>query len=136
MKSGQKIQQARLSKWAVLFQEQASSGLTIKDWCSQNDVSIHAFYYWKRIAKETYVNSLIPDIVPLPIANAPFLPDASPSAPAEHELYNLRESCETPTPVSDSVRVSVGDIHIEIGSNASDEMISRIIKAVRYVQGC
>ena len=88
MKSGQKIQQARLSKWAVLFQEQASSGLTIKDWCIQNDVSIHAFYYWKRIAKETYVNSLIPDIVPLPMANAPFLPDASPSAPAEHELQS------------------------------------------------
>ena len=44
MNTDLKIRQAKLSRWAALFQEQASSGLTIKDWCIQNDVSIHAFY--------------------------------------------------------------------------------------------
>ena len=51
MKSNQKIHQANLSKWTALFQEQADSGLTIKEWCNQNSLSIRAFYYWKRIAK-------------------------------------------------------------------------------------
>ena len=132
MESGQKIQQAKPTKWVVLFQEQASSGLTIKDWCSQNDVSIHAYHYWKRIAKETYVNSLITDIVPLPLPKSPFLPDVSSNTQPEHELYNLRESCESQTPTSSPVCVSIVDIHIEIGSKASDEMISHIIKAVRH----
>ncbi len=127
MKSNQKIHQANLTKWTSLFQEQADSGLTVKEWCSQNSLSIHAFYYWKRIAKEAYVSSIMPDIVPLPVDNLQtVMPDSSND---KHELYKLRESSEEKT---NSVTISIGDIHIEIGSNASDEMISGIIKAVRH----
>ena len=125
MKSNQKIHQANLSKWTSLFQKQADSGLTVKEWCSQNSLSIHAFYYWKRIAKEAYVSSIMPEIVPLPIENLQPIP----ASDDEHELYKLRESSEEKT---NSVTISIGDIHIEIGSNASDEMISGIIKAVRH----
>ena len=125
MKSNQKIHQANLSKWTALFQEQADSGLTIKEWCSQNSLSIHAFYYWKRIAKEAYVSSIMPEIVPLPIESLQLIP----ASDDEHELYKLRESSEEKT---NSVTISIGDIQIEIGSNASDEMISGIIKAVRH----
>ena len=121
MNPNQKIHQANLAKWSSLFQEQADSGLTIKEWCSQNSISIHAFYYWKRIAKEAYVNSIMPEIVPLQID-----PTCQPANP---ELYKLRESSpEKSTPVT----ISIGDIHIEIGAAASDEMISGIIKAVRH----
>ena len=125
MKSNQKIHQANLSKWTALFQEQADSGLTIKEWCSQNSLSIHAFYYWKRIAKEAYVSSIMPEIVPLPIESLQPIP----ASDDEHELYKLRESSEEKT---NSVTISIDDIHIEIGSTASDEMISGIIKAVRH----
>ena len=126
MKSNQKIHQANLTKWTSLFQEQADSGLTVKEWCSQNSLSIHAFYYWKRIAKEAYVSSIMPDIVPLPVDN---LQTVIPDSNDKHELYKLRESSpEKSTPVT----ISIGDIHIEIGVAASDEMISGIIKAVRH----
>ena len=90
MKSNQKIHQANLSKWTSLFQEQADSGLTVKEWCSQNSLSIHAFYYWKRIAKEAYVSSIMPEIVPLPIESLQPIP----ASDDEHELYKLRESSE------------------------------------------
>ena len=125
MKSNQKIHQANLSKWTSLFQEQADSGLTVKEWCSQNFLSIHAFYYWKRIAKEAYVSSIMPEIVPLPIESLQPIP----ASDDEHELYKLRESSPEK---STSVTISIGDIHIEIGVAASDEMISGIIKAVRH----
>ena len=86
---------------------------------------LHAFYYWKRIAKEAYVSSIMPEIVPLPIKSLQPIP----ASDDEHELYKLRESSEKKT---NSVTISIDDIHIEIGSNASDEMISGIIKAVRH----
>lgn len=31
----QKLHQANLAKWTALFHEQASSGLTIKNWCAR-----------------------------------------------------------------------------------------------------
>ncbi len=129
MKPNQKIHQTNLTKWTALFQEQADSGLTIKEWCSQNSLSIHAYYYWKRIAKEAYVSSIMPEIVPLQIESLqPALPD--PAAPdAKPESYKLRESS---LEKSNPVTVSINGIHIEIGSEASDEIISGIIKAVRH----
>ena len=66
MKVNQKLHQAKLAKWVALLQNQASSGLPVKEWCAQNDVTVHAYYYWKRLAKEAYINSIIPEIVPLP----------------------------------------------------------------------
>lgn len=126
MNAKQKIHQTNLAKWSDLFRDQQTSGLTIKDWCAQNSISQHAYYYWKRIAKEAYVNSIIPDIVPLPAEQHSELPMVQPSA--ELNLYNSCKSSKT----SDPVIISMGDIRIEIGASASDEMISGIIKAVRH----
>ncbi|MBR4816735.1 MAG: hypothetical protein IKZ73_05630 [Lachnospiraceae bacterium] len=133
MNMKQTLRQANLTKWSNLFHEQRSSGLSVKDWCAQNNVTIHAFYYWKRLAKEAYVKSLIPDIVPLTPPSVPErLPD--PQVPS-HDLCNLRNSSdtqETNVPRSDSITISADNIKIEISASASDELITRIIKAVRY----
>lgn len=55
MNATQTLHQATLAKWTAVFQEQKDSGLTIKEWCSQNNVSLHSFYYWKHIAKDVTV---------------------------------------------------------------------------------
>ena len=31
--------------WALMVQEQSNSGLSIRDWCSQNNISTKTFYY-------------------------------------------------------------------------------------------
>ena len=36
---------AQLTKWLTLFDEQAASGLTVKDWCAANNISIHKYNY-------------------------------------------------------------------------------------------
>ena len=136
MNTNLKIRQAKLSRWAALFQEQASSGLHVKTWCDQNGISIHAYYYWKRIVKEAYVDSILPDIVPLPVPDMP----STPSVPVQpdtssHELYklhDLRESNPAHASLPDTVTVSVGDIRIEFGANTSDDTILRLIKVARY----
>ena len=155
MNTNQTLCQATLAKWSTIFQEQQSSGLTIKEWCLQNDVSIHSFYYWKRAAKEEYLKSVMPEIVqisspsdPLPVAPAP-----KASAPTEElELYNFNNSSNaasgTPAPTEElglynfnnssnstsapiPISISMGDIRIEIGASAPDALITKIIGALR-----
>ena len=65
MNAKSKLHQVKLSQWTTLIQEQSRSGLTIKDWCMQNNISFHAYNYWKHILKESVVDSVMPDIVPL-----------------------------------------------------------------------
>ena len=130
MRVKEKVRKANLTQWSTKFQEQASSGLTVKEWCSQNNVSVYAFYYWKRIAKEAYVDSIIPDIVPV-ASSLPAFSETSVDTPQQlpdsRDLYNFSKSTS-----HDSITISVGDTRIEIGSSASDEMILAIVKAVRY----
>ena len=98
MNAKQTLRQATLAKWSAIFQEQQSSGLTIKEWCSQNDVSLHNFYYWKRIAKEEYLKSVMPEIVPISIPSDPIPVVPAPEASAsteELELYNFNNSSNT-----------------------------------------
>ena len=133
MNAKQKLHQANLAKWTTLFKEQASSGLTVKEWCDRNSISIHKYNYWKRLVKELYVDSVLPDIVP--IAPGP-LPSLSPDPPGSQqaELCNSRDSYNSPDLLDPGcVSIIIGDIRIEIGSSASDEMVSGIIKAVRHV---
>lgn len=130
MKAKEKVRKANLTQWSTKFQDQASSGLTVKEWCSQNNVSVYAFYYWKRIAKEAYVDSIIPDIVPV-ASSLPAFSETSVDTPQQlpdsRDLYNFSKSTS-----HDTITISVGDTRIEIGSSASDEMILAIVKAVRY----
>lgn len=131
MNVNQTLHQANLAKWSALINEQQSSGLNIKQWCQENNHSLYAFYYWKRILKEEYVKSVIPDIVP--ITPESLSSEANPRLESR-DLYNsCNHSLAEVTPAaSKTVSVSVGDIKIDIGDNASDDLISRIIKAVRY----
>ena len=108
---------------------QAASGLKVTDWCKENNLSIHAYYYWKRIIKEEYIQSILPEIVPIGSGSQDSCsrPTTIPAIES-HDLRNSHNMCNH----TSSVTISIGDTRIEIGSSASDEMIFGIIKAVRY----
>ncbi len=121
MNTKQKIRKANLSKRAGLIRNQQASGLTFKSWCDQNNVSFHAYNYWKHFLKEAYVNSVFPEIVPLPKSEV--IPVHESNAQLDsRDSYNTLQT----------ITVSISNIRIEIGSTASDKMITSIIKAVRY----
>lgn len=133
MNAKQKIHQAKLTEWAALFQEKESSGLTVKAWCNQNNISIHTYNYWKHLLKEQYVDSLLPDIVP--ISHTPSSQSLL-SSKAQCNLLSTRSSCESNDSRelldSSPIRISINNITIEIAASVSDERITRILKAVRY----
>lgn len=129
MVTNQKLRQAKIAKWTSLLNDQAASGLKVTDWCKENNLSIHAYYYWKRIIKEEYIQSILPEIVPISSGSQDSY--SEPAIIPTMESHDLRDSHNLRNHTS-SVTISIGDTHIEIGASASDEMIFGIIKAVRY----
>lgn len=70
MKVRQKLHQLHLQEWTTRFAEQKASGLTVRQWCEQNNFSIHAYNYWKHILKEELTEHMLPDIVQLSLPEA------------------------------------------------------------------
>lgn len=65
MNARQKLHQVHLQEWTIRFADQKASGLTVRQWCEQNNLSFHTYNYWKHLLKEEVVDQALPDIVPL-----------------------------------------------------------------------
>ena len=68
MNAKQKLHQVHLQEWAIRFADQKASGLTVRQWCEQNNLSFHTYNYWKHLLKEEVVDQVLPDIVPLSLS--------------------------------------------------------------------
>lgn len=74
MNTKEKLHQLHLNEWAARFSEQKASDLTVRQWCDQNNFSIHTYNHWKHLLKEELASQVLPDIVPLSIPEpVPFL---------------------------------------------------------------
>ena len=133
MNTKQKLHQIKLQEWIQHFQNQAASGLTVKDWCLQNDISIHTYNYWKHKLKEEYLQASLPDIVPL--TTSQLSAAGHNSTAAAHSLnpynYSFNKSLESGDSL-DTIHIACGNIQLSIGSSVSEEHLLRILKAVRY----
>lgn len=59
------------SQWQKIIKDQSEGGLSIREWCRENNISHGKFYYWQRIIRE---ESLIKQNFKLdPFENALFL---------------------------------------------------------------
>ena len=83
MNTKEKLHQLHLNEWAARFSEQKASDLTVRQWCDQNNFSIHTYNHWKHLLKEELASQVLPDIVPLSIPEPVTIPDSAvPFAPA------------------------------------------------------
>ena len=127
MNANNKIHQARLNDWANKIAEQTASGLTAREWCAQNNLSIHKYNYWKHLLKEVVVDQTLPDIAPLPVPSSinPTIPYADST---NRTNCANRANCTTFA----STRITIGDISIEVDPTLPTELLCSLIKAVRY----
>lgn len=95
------------------------------------------------------MDSVLPEIVPIALpatddnalSEVPRFPAEAHSPDDSRDLYNSRNSYNSPdtlntkSPVSaasENVTISVNGIQINIDTTASDDLIFRVLKAVRY----
>lgn len=55
----------RIQQWTDIIKEKQASGLHTEEFCRQNGLSIHAYYYWNRKIKETLLSETEPSFVRL-----------------------------------------------------------------------
>lgn len=122
MNTRQKLHQLRMNEWATRFSDQKVSGLTVKEWCDQNDLSIHTYNYWKHALKEELASQVLPDIVPI------MIPESSASlAPIESN-----DSILTNCAIRSTAKLTYNNLSIEFDSDISEAFLTAIIKAVRH----
>ena len=109
MNAKQKIHQVKMTKWAALIKEQSESNLTVKEWCDQNNYSIHTYNYWKHQLKEEAFSSIVPDIVPLaqPSFTSLLPNDLTLQSPVSLDSCNSRDLRNSKTTETQSALISI-----------------------------
>lgn len=124
MNAKQKLHQIHLQEWTVRFADQKASGLTVRQWCEQNNLSFHTYNYWKHLLKEEVVEQVLPDIVPLTV---PALSDSDSSletaAPEIRANRTIRSN-------GSNIKLRINGVSIEIDTSVSEEFLSKLIRAV------
>ena len=50
--------QVLLSKWADLIKSCQTSGMTVQNWCAQNNINAKTYYYWLKRVREQAIQNL------------------------------------------------------------------------------
>ena len=116
--------QLQLQKWTTLIQEYKSSGMKLKDWLYENNISKDQYYYWHRKLKMEAIKCNMPTFVDVTEVSQP--PDVV-------EPKNLPEAEESKTEPAAAV-IRFQKYSIEINNTASVEIIRNLVKAMAYVK--
>ncbi len=132
MTKSQQAHQLKLTYWINQFHDQSASGLTVREWCSQNNVSIHAYNYWKHQVKIKYLEQTLPnppDIVPIS-----FAPTSKPltATPLNIDPCFTHESRESRNSQSTLFQISINGIHLAAEASVSNDQLLRIIQVLRH----
>ena len=127
MNARQKLHQIHLQEWTVRFAEQKASGLTVRQWCKQNNLSFHTYNYWKHLLKEEVVDQTLPDIVPLSL---PVLSDSVSSLETTVPDIRSFRANRSIRSNNSNVQMQINSISIEIDSSVSGEFLCKLIRAV------
>ena len=128
MNARQKVHQIHLKEWASRFSDQKASGLTVKQWCDQNHLSVHAYNYWKHILKEEVAGQFLPEIVPLPLPVSAAMPNQQTALNRSFPDYSNHANCTNRA----IAKLSAGDVVFEFDSSVSEEFLCTLIRAVRH----
>ncbi|MCR5419522.1 MAG: hypothetical protein K6E98_00775 [Lachnospiraceae bacterium] len=126
------LHQAKLKEWASRFIDQKASGLSVAEWCKQNNLSQHKFFYWKRLLKEEAIEQTLPDIVPLAMPSV--TADVSQTQVTSQVPTLARETRASCTTFASNscARLFINGVCIEIESSAPESFITNLIRAVRH----
>lgn len=134
MNARQKIHHANLAQWSARFSEQKASGLTVRQWCLQNDLSIHKYNYWKHQLKEDVVDQMLPEIVQLSIPSSLSSSDGAPTA-NDHTVpdrVNRTIRASRTNYTNTNIRLCIDGVALELEPSVSEEFLRTLIRAVHY----
>ena len=115
-------QQASMAKWSRLISEQKNSGLTIRDFCRQHDLSWHAYYYWLRKIREHIESEL---------SSGPAEPQTIFTELPVHDKLPASMPAPPQVATDDIVTIQLTGITISLSATSSKATIIKFITAVK-----
>ena len=114
------IRAMRRESWAAMVQEQAASGLSVREWCRRNHIGAKAFYYRRRQVQAMVLDSLqTPSFVELP--------EPGESKAAAHTCGQTSGISH----FSPQLTISAGDVIIGVDQNTPGQLVSDILRIIR-----
>jgi hypothetical protein len=109
--------QYNLQTWTPIISECKNSGMTIKDWCNQNDIRPAKFYYWQKQIREELSSSL------------------QLSQTNEHNLnfVEVKEKLIPPLTSKADMVLAIGGVRLEINNSASPTLLTQVLKVIAHV---
>ena len=97
----------RYQGWLQMLNMQKESGLTVKQWCLENHISQHCFYYRQQKLRERAGEAL-------------------------RQFVEIRQPLaeQHPDNLNSVASVTSSKVVIELNNNASEELISRIVRVL------
>lgn len=133
-------QRIRAERWREIILTAVNSGLTKKEWCRQNGVSLDSLYYWQHKLREQDAEKLKDqsdqDVPQVPIVSSQ---KAVPANPAFVDVTlqaagQLNSSEESPQPAQRSflpeLVLQEGKFQLLIGSTTTKRTLSMVLKAI------
>ena len=106
-------QAIRHENWKRMYEEYQSSGMTVKDWCEAQGISVKTFYYRLRVLRENILREN-----------------------ETHEIVPI-SACEDTLPIGGTstpngkIHISGNGLAVEIPMNISPKLMAVILKEIR-----
>lgn len=110
------LSQVRFDNWVSMIRNQKASGLTVVEWCKENNVTENSYYYWLRKIRTAALNAVKP---------AEEDPDEERAEFAKLELPSENQelpSCQDPDNRT-AFKIHRGDLVVEVSNDASDRIL-------------
>lgn len=111
-------------EWKEQIQECQNSGLTVKEWCSNNGINISTYYSRLRIVREEILSRKpeLHSIVTVSIST-----ELSEQSTAE----NVKTGFSDTTEHTERIIIRKNDVEIEIPCNASENTITAMMRGLK-----
>ena len=108
----------RIAQWRKILEEKASSGLTAKEFCTKNNISRDAYYYWQDIVRRDALSELKqPTLVEL---KPPAIVDEPKQIPDNHRNDTLVPQ----------LTITINNATIKVDSDTPKELLSMVLEVV------
>ena len=114
------VRNLRRQSWALMLQEQSASGLSVKDWCEQNNLSTKSFYYRRRQVQAMVFDS---------VEGSRFTELVMP-AQAEQKT-DLKPNTSTAIAFTPQLMISNGDLIIGVSQDTPRQLLSDVLQVIR-----
>ena len=115
------VKNLRRQSWSLMLQNQAESGLTIREWCRQNGISLKCFYYRRRQGQAMLLGSVQPSAFAELV-----MPEAENAEPEEHVQTAPVRSGFMP-----QLTISIGDIVIGVDRDTPEDLVGQVLRTIR-----